>query len=98
MSAGLKPGAGWAPPARNGRLPASRRRENAMATPTDQDNPDFRRGWDAAIRAAQSWHEAKAKQAMVQSRRTRFPKNLEREAEFHKHAAEMMPTLSPDDV
>jgi len=65
---------------------------------TDRNGAEFQRGWDAGIRAARDWHEAKASQAMVLSRRTRFPKNLEREAEFHKHAAEMMLTLSPDDV
>jgi hypothetical protein len=69
-----------------------------MAVTTDKNNAEFQRGWDAAILAARSWHEGKAKQAMVQSRRTRFPKSLEREAEFHKHSAEMMMTLSPDDV
>ena len=69
-----------------------------MASTMDQNNAEFQRGWDAAILAARSWHEAKAGQAMVQSRRTRFPKALEREAEFHKHSAEMMMTLSPDDV
>jgi hypothetical protein len=69
-----------------------------MATPPDNNNAEFLRGWNAAIAAARGWHEARAKQAMVQSRRTRFPKNLEREAEVHRHCAEMMPTLSPDDV
>ena len=59
---------------------------------------EFQRGWDAALRAARAWHEAKAKQAMVASTRTRFPKNLEREAEVHKRAAELIVTLSPDDV
>ena len=53
---------------------------------------------DAAILAARRWHEGKAQQAIVQSRRTRFPKNLERESEVHRHSAEMMMTLSPDDV
>ena len=66
-----------------------------MAT---EHSAEFQRGWDAAIRIAREWHEAKAKQAMVLSRRSRFPKNLEREAEVHKHSAEMMLTLSPDDV
>lgn len=69
-----------------------------MATTTDQNSAEFQRGWDAAILAARSWHEARAKQAIVQSRRTRFPKALERESEVHKHSAEMMMTLSPDDV
>jgi hypothetical protein len=66
-------------------------------TPSDKDL-EFQRGWDAAIGAASSWHEAKAKQAMVQSTRTRFPKNLEREAELHKRCAELIINLSPDDV
>jgi hypothetical protein len=69
-----------------------------MTDDPDEKSFEFRRGWDAAIRAARSWHESKAKQAMVQSTRTRFPKNLEREAEVHKRAAEMIVTLSPDDV
>ena len=59
---------------------------------------EFQRGWDAALAAAKDWHESKAKQALIQSRRTRFPKNLEREAEVHKFAAQMIQTLSPDDV
>ncbi len=69
-----------------------------MAKPADRNNQDFQRGWNAAILAAKAWHEGKASQALVQSRRTRFPRNLEREAEFHKHAAEMMMTLGPEDV
>jgi hypothetical protein len=69
-----------------------------MAIATDEKTPEFQRGWDAAILAARAWHEAKAKQAMVQSRRTRFPKALERDAEVHRHSAEMMITLRPDDV
>ena len=69
-----------------------------MTAPTDEKSAEFQRGWDAAILAARSWHEGKAKQALVLSRRSRFPKNLEREAEVHKHSAEMMMTLSPDDV
>ena len=62
------------------------------------DTTEFQRGWDAALIAARAWHEAKAKQAMVQSTRSRFPKNLEREAEFHRQSAELIVTLSPDDV
>ena len=58
----------------------------------------FQEGWDAAVAAARHWHEARAQQAIVQSRRIRFPKTLEREAEVHKLSAEMMLTLSPDDV
>jgi hypothetical protein len=65
-----------------------------MAEATD----DFQRGWQAALLAARDWHEAKAKQTLVQARRSRFPKNLEREAEVHRHSAEMIITLSPDDV
>jgi len=61
-------------------------------------NAEFQRGWDAAIRAARDWHMAKASQALVLSRRTRFPKSLERDAEVHKQSAEMLATLSPDDV
>lgn len=69
-----------------------------MAKATNQDSVEFRRGWDAAILAARDWHQAQAKQAIVLSKRTRFPKNLEHQAEVHKHSAEMMVTLSPDDV
>jgi hypothetical protein len=69
-----------------------------MATVKDQNSTEFHSGWNAALLAARDWHEAKARQAMVQSRRTRFPKNLEREAEVHKRSAEMIMTLSPDDV
>ncbi len=66
--------------------------------PKQDDPSEFDRGWQAAILAARHWHEAQAKQAMVLSRRTRFPKNLEREAEVHERCAQMMATLSPDDV
>ena len=69
-----------------------------MAKTSSEMDADFQKGWDAAITAARHWHEAKAQQAIVQSRRTRFPKNLEREADVHKLSAEMMSTLSPDDV
>lgn len=65
---------------------------------TETTSAAFQRGWDAAIQAARDWHDAKAKQTLVLSRRSRFPKNLEREAEVHKQSAEMMMTLSPDDV
>jgi hypothetical protein len=58
----------------------------------------FQKGWDAALQAAKAWHESQAKQAMIQAGRSRFPKNLEREAEVHRRAAEMIVTLSPDDV
>jgi hypothetical protein len=59
---------------------------------------EFQRGWDAALAAARDWHESKAKQALVLSRRSRFPKNLEREAEVHTASAQIIQTLSPDDV
>ncbi len=68
-----------------------------MAKDADR-TAEFQRGWEAAVAAAQAWHEAKAKQAMVQSTRTRFPKNLEREAELHRRCAEQIVLLSPDDV
>lgn len=64
----------------------------------DENSAEFQRGWDAALLAARAWHEAQAKQALVQARRSRFPKALERAAEVHRHSAEMIVTLSPDDV
>ena len=69
-----------------------------MAKATDQTTAEFQRGWDAALLAVRDWHTAKAKQALVQSRRTRFPKTLERESEVHKLSAELVMTLSPTDV
>ena len=63
-------------------------------SPTD----DFHRGWTAALLAVQAWHEAKAKQTLVLARRSRFPKNHEREAELHRQCAELILALSPDDV
>jgi len=60
--------------------------------------PEFQRGWDAALTAARQWHEDQAKKTLVQSRRSRFPKNLEREAEVHAKCAELIGLLSPDDV
>lgn len=65
---------------------------------TGKRDPEFLKGWHAALAAARAWHESKAAQAMVLSRRSRFPKNQEREAEFHRHAAELIVTLDPDDV
>jgi hypothetical protein len=69
-----------------------------MATTADQNSAEFQRGWDAAILAARNWHEAKARQTMVLARRSRFPKALEKEAEFHTRSAEQLQTLGPDDV
>ena len=69
-----------------------------MVEATGEKISDFRRGWEAALQAAKLWHESQAKHAMIQARRSRFPKNLEREAEVHTQAAEWIVTLSPDDV
>jgi hypothetical protein len=60
--------------------------------------PEFQRGWDAALQAVRAWHEAQASKSLVQARRSRFPKNFEREAELHRKSAELIVTLSPDDV
>jgi hypothetical protein len=59
---------------------------------------EFQRGWDAALVAVCDWHRAQAKKTLVQAGRSRFPKNLEREAEVHKKCAELVSLLSPDDV
>jgi len=66
--------------------------------PETEVTPEFQRGWDAALLAARQWHEAEASKSLVQARRSRFPKNLEREAEVHRRSAELIVTLSPDDV
>lgn len=60
--------------------------------------PEFLRGWSAALEAARLWHEAQAKKSLILSRRSRFPKNLEREAEVHQQAALMVTALDPRDV
>ena len=60
--------------------------------------PDYDRGWSAALQAARYWHEAQAKRTMILARRERFPKNLERESEFHQRCAEQITALDPDDV
>jgi hypothetical protein len=65
---------------------------------TPETTQEFQRGWDAALMAARHWHEAQAQKTMVHARRSRFPKNLEREAEVHRKSAELIVTLSPDDV
>ncbi len=64
----------------------------------DKITPEFQRGWDAALIAARHWHESQAKKALAQARRNRFPKNLERESEVHTKSAELITTLSPDNV
>jgi hypothetical protein len=63
-----------------------------------ETSAEFQKGWDAALVAARQWHEAQASKTLVQARRSRFPKNLEREAEVHRKSAELIVTLSPDDV
>jgi hypothetical protein len=68
-----------------------------MASKTET-SPEFLRGWEAALLAARDWHESQAKKTLIQARRSRFPKNLEREAEVHQRSAELIVTLSPDDV
>ncbi len=57
---------------------------------------EFERGWKAALEAAKAWHEGKAKQCLVQARRSRFPKSLEQQAETHQLSAEVLPTLEPE--
>ena len=69
-----------------------------MTDPLTEITPEFQRGWDAALLAARYWHESLAKKTLIQAGRSRFPKNLEREAEVHRRSAEMITTLSPDDV
>jgi len=59
---------------------------------------EYLKGWNAALAAATLWAQAQAKQALVLSTRTRFPKNLEREAEVYGRMAERVSALSPDDV
>jgi hypothetical protein len=69
-----------------------------MADTSTEITPEFQRGWDAALLAARYWHESQAKKALVQAKRSRFPKNLEREAEVHQRSAELIVSLEPDDV
>lgn len=57
----------------------------------------FQKGWEAALEAVSAWHAAQAKQAIVLSGRTRFPKNLEREAALHTKCAERVRMLTPED-
>jgi hypothetical protein len=60
--------------------------------------PEFQKGWNAAIQAVSEWHRSQASKTLVQARRSRFPKNLEREAEVHQRSAEQVLIISPDDV
>jgi hypothetical protein len=69
-----------------------------MTDPVTEITPEFQRGWDAALTAARFWHGSQAKKALIQARRSWFPKNFEREADVHQRSAEMITTLSPDDV
>ena len=69
-----------------------------MTDPSADITSEFQRGWEAALLAVRQWHEAQAKKALIQAKRSRFPKNLEREAEVHQRSAEMIAVLSPNDV
>ena len=69
-----------------------------MTAPITDITPEFQRGWDAALVAARDWHASQAKKTLIQARRSKFPKNLEREAEVHQRSAEMIVNLSPHDV
>ena len=69
-----------------------------MDEPSGETTPEFRRGWDAALLAARRWHESQARKAQVQAGRSRFPKNLEREADMHRTSAEAIGLLEPDDA
>lgn len=69
-----------------------------MTKPDAPFTEDYLRGWEAALLAARYWHESQAKKTLIQAGRSRFPKNLEREAEVHKKSAEMIVLLGPDDV
>jgi hypothetical protein len=69
-----------------------------MTDPSTEITPEFKQGWDAALLAARAWHQSQAKKAVIQAGRSRFPKNMEREADVHRRCAEMITTLSPDDV
>ena len=66
--------------------------------PDTEIGPEFQRGWNVAILDVCQWHAAQASKTMIQARRSRFPKNLEREAEVHRRSAELIVTLGPDHV
>ncbi len=63
-----------------------------------EHSADYIKGWEAALDATRLWLQAQSKQALVQSTRTRFPKNLERESEVYLRVAERIGAISPDDV
>ncbi len=69
-----------------------------MAEPEAEISAEFRRGWDAGLLAVRQWHESQARKTLVQARRSRFPKALEREAELHGRCAELVVLLGPDDA
>lgn len=69
-----------------------------MADHFTEITPEFQRGWDAALAAVRAWHGSQAKKTLIQAGRSRFPKNLEREAEVHQRSAELIGILRPDDV
>jgi hypothetical protein len=69
-----------------------------MTGPPSPITKEFQRGWDAALQAVRDWHDSQAKKTLIQARRDRFPKNLQREAEVHRRSAEIIVTLTPDDV
>ena len=69
-----------------------------MTGPASPITEEFQRGCDAALRAVRNWHDSQAKKTLIQARRDRFPKNLEREAEVHRRSAEVIVTLTLDDV
>jgi len=77
---------------------ATTRQGRPMTDTHAEITPEFQRGWDAALLAVRYWHEAQAKKTLIQARRNRFPKNLEREAEVHQRSAELIAALSPDDA
>ena len=61
-------------------------------------DPEFLRGWEAALQAVHDWHLARSKQSLTLARRSRFPKALERDAELHEQSAGLVKSLDPDDV
>ena len=66
-----------------------------MVNPVDAITPEFQRGWDAALDAVRSWHESQAKKMLIQARHSRFPKNLEREADVMVHPRNWTRLLVP---
>jgi hypothetical protein len=67
-----------------------------MSDPSTEITPEIQRGWDAALLAARAWHESVAKKALIQARRSRFPKDMEGEADVHRKSAEMIITRFDD--